>query len=165
MIAPTVRIQTEDFDIAAEIAKLRTLAGVGAVVTFTGICRDEGGRIEALELEHYPDMAEREMTRIAEEAAERWPLARITVIHRTGLIPVGDDIVLVAAASAHRDAAFAAAGFVMDYLKTRAPFWKKEHPVGAAPGEWVVAHGADDAAAERWQNDEGPRSKARPPDT
>jgi molybdopterin synthase catalytic subunit len=151
LATPTVRIQSATFDMAAEVAALKALPAVGAVVTFTGICRDEGGRLAALELEHYPGMAEEELRRIADEAATRWPLAGITIIHRTGKIPVGDDIVLVASASAHRDAAFAAANFVMDYLKTRAPFWKKEHPVGGPPGEWIAAHGADEEAAKRWR--------------
>ena len=146
--AISVRIQTAPFDLTAEVAKLRALPAVGAVVTFTGICRDEGGRLAALELEHYPGMAEAEITRIAEEAAGRWPLAGVTVIHRTGVIAVGDDIVLVAAASTHRDAAFAAAGFVMDYLKTQAPFWKKEHPASGTSGDWVAAHPSDDDAAK-----------------
>jgi len=147
----TVRIQTAAFDMAAEVALLHALPGVGAVVTFTGVCRDEGGRLSALELEHYPGMAESEIRRIAEEAATRWPLAGLTAIHRTGVIAVGGDIVLVAAASSHREAAFAAAGFVMDYLKTSAPFWKKEIPAGAAPGDWVGAKDSDDDAAKRWR--------------
>ena len=147
MAAITVRVQTASFDMAAEVAALHTLSAVGAVVTFTGICRDEGGRLVALELEHYPGMTETEIERIAAEAAERWPLAGITIIHRVGKIVVGDDIVLVAAASTHRDAALAAAGYVMDFLKTRAPFWKKEHPAG----DWVAAKGSDEAAAKRWK--------------
>ncbi len=150
MAAITVRVQAANFDMAAEVAALHALAAVGAVVTFTGICRDEGGRLEALELEHYPGMTEREIERIASEAAERWPLAGVTIIHRIGKIAVGDDIVLVAAAATHRDAAFAAAGYVMDFLKTRAPFWKKEHPAG----DWVAAKGSDDEAAKRWRGNE-----------
>ena len=150
MAALTVRVQSEPFDMAAEAARLKQLPGVGAIVTFTGLCRDEGGRLASLELEHYPGMAEAEIGRIAEEAAGRWPLVGITVIHRTGTIAAGDDIVLVATASAHRDAAFAAANFVMDYLKTRAPFWKKEHPAGADSSDWVGAHEGDDHAAGRW---------------
>jgi molybdopterin synthase catalytic subunit len=154
---PTVRVQPEPFDMAAEAAHLKKLPGIGAIVTFSGLCRDEGGRLAALELEHYPGMAEAEIGRIAEEAAARWPLVGITVIHRTGTIAVGDDIVLVATASSHRDAAFAAANFVMDYLKTRAPFWKKEHPAGAASGDWVVAHDDDNETAARWQR-HGPKT-------
>ena len=136
---------------AAEAATLRQLPGVGAIVTFSGLCRDEGGRLAALELEHYPGMAEAEIARIAEDAASRWPLAGLTVVHRTGMIAVGDDIVLVATASAHRGDAFAAATFIMDYLKTRAPFWKKEHPAGAEPGGWLAAHEADEHTTDRWQ--------------
>ena len=147
MAAVTVRVEAGRFDMAAEVARLRSLAGVGAVVTFSGICRDEGGKLAALELEHYPGMAEAEIGRIAAEAAARWPVAGLTVIHRFGRIAVGDDIVLVAAASSHREAAFAAANFLMDYLKTRAPFWKKEHAAGAGKGDWVNAKDADEDAA------------------
>jgi molybdopterin synthase catalytic subunit len=147
----TVRVQSAPFDLGGETARLRQSAGVGAVVTFTGVCRDEGGRLAALELEHYPGMAENEIARIAGEAFVRWPLIAVTVIHRVGKIAVGDDIVLVATASAHRDAAFGAAGFIMDFLKTSAPFWKKEHPAEGAPGEWVEAHAADEHAAHKWR--------------
>jgi molybdopterin synthase catalytic subunit len=151
MITPTVRVQAGAFDIAAEVAKLRASAGVGAIVTFTGVCRDEGGRLAALELEHYPGMAETEIARISAEAAGRWPLSGVTVIHRHGKIAVGEDIVLVVTASSHRDAAFEAARFIMDFLKTNAPFWKKEHPAGAPAGDWVEAREADDEATERWR--------------
>lgn len=141
----TVRIQSEDFDVAAEIERVKQAAdGVGAVVTFTGVCRSEGGRLSALELEHYPGMAEQEIARIAKEAAGRWPLAAITVIHRHGRIAVGDDIVLVIAASSHRHAAFEAAGYLMDYLKTRAPFWKKEQLSGDREGTWVEPNPDDE---------------------
>jgi molybdopterin synthase catalytic subunit len=143
----TLRIQGDPFEIAAEVARLHMLPGIGAIVTFTGICRDEGGQLTALELEHYPGMTETEITRIAHEAAERWPLIGLTMIHRIGKIAVGDDIVLVAVAASHRDAAFAAAGYVMDFLKTRAPFWKKEHP----GGEWVAHRHSDEEAAGRWK--------------
>lgn len=150
-VTPAIRIQAEDFDIAAEIA---ALAGdrrdIGAVVTFTGLCRDEGGRLKALELEHYPGMAEEEMSRVASEATGRWPLHGLIAIHRYGLIAPGGRIVLVAAASAHRHAAFEAADFMMDYLKTRAPFWKREHLVDGTVGGWVEAKASDDAAASRW---------------
>ena len=151
MMAPVIRIQSEDFDIASEIA---TLAGdrrdIGAIVTFTGLCRDEGGRLKALELEHYPGMAEEEMARVAAGAAGRWPLHGLLAIHRYGLIAPGGHIVLVAAASSHRKAAFEAADFMMDYLKTRAPFWKREHLVDGTVGSWVEAKASDDAAASRW---------------
>lgn len=150
-VVPMVRIQAADFDVAAEIARLtQGRADVGAVVTFTGLCRDEAGSLAALELEHYPGMAEAEITRIANEAVERWPLAGITAIHRFGKIKPGENIVLVVAASTHRQAAFDAASFLMDYLKSRAPFWKKEHRVDGSEGGWVDAKESDDAAAARW---------------
>lgn len=147
-----VSIQREPFDAAAEIARLSEIAGpaAGAVVTFTGLCRDEGGRLRALELEHYPGMAEAEIGRVAEEARARWPLLALRVVHRHGLVAPGDGIVLVATASAHRAAAFEAASFLMDYLKTRAPFWKREHLADGSLGGWVEATGADDDAAGRW---------------
>ncbi|WP_193175543.1 molybdenum cofactor biosynthesis protein MoaE [Oricola nitratireducens] len=148
---PVIRVQREDFDIAAESARLtQGRSDVGAVVTFAGLCRDEGGTLAALELEHYPGMAEAEITRIAKQAAERWPVTGLTVIHRFGKIAPGENIVLVVASSAHRQAAFDAASFLMDFLKTRAPFWKKEHRKDGTTGEWVEAKDADDKAAERW---------------
>jgi molybdopterin synthase catalytic subunit len=153
----TIRVAPEPFDTAAELAALKKLPGVGAVVTFSGICRDEGRRLKALELEHYPGMAEAEIARIVDEAAECWPVVAITVIHRVGVIPVGDDIVLVAAASAHREAAFSAAEFLMDYLKTRAPFWKKEHPAAGGEDAWVGSRDEDAARASRWKVG-GPKS-------
>ena len=150
---PVIRIQAEDFDVAAEIAALgEGRRDIGAVVTFSGLCRDEGGRLAALELEHYPGMAEAEVARVVEEARGRWPLQGLTVIHRYGKILPGQNIVLVVTASAHRGAAFEAAEFLMDYLKTRAPFWKREHRVDGTAGAWVEAAAADDAAAERWAN-------------
>ena len=150
-MTPTVRVQAEDFDAAAEAALLtQGRTDIGAVVTFTGLCRDEGGRLAALELEHYPGMAEEEIARVAAEACERWPLQGVTAIHRFGKIAPGAQIVLVVTASSHRVAAFEAATFLMDYLKTRAPFWKKEHRKDGTSGEWVAATEADDAAAGRW---------------
>jgi len=151
-MAPVVRIsvQADVFDLAAEAAKLKPLADVGAVVTFTGVCRGEAGRLSALEIEHYPGMAETEIERIVDEASSRWPLAAVTVIHRYGKIPVGDDIVLVVTASAHRQAAFEAASFLMDFMKSRAPFWKREHGVAGAPTDWVAPRESDDSAAARW---------------
>jgi molybdopterin synthase catalytic subunit len=147
----TVRIQREPFDAATEAAKLtRGRTDVGALVTFTGICRgDEAGElIKALTLEHYPGMAEAEIERTVVEAVDRWPLLGVTVIHRHGRLVPGEDIMMVATASSHRQAAFAAAEFLMDYLKTRAPFWKQ---VEKADGKiWVDAKATDDAAAERW---------------
>jgi molybdopterin synthase catalytic subunit len=151
-MAAAIRIQAGGFDAAAETEALtRGRADMGAVVAFTGFCRDEGGRLAALELEHYPGMAEAEIARIAQEAERRWPLLGLTVIHRVGRIRPGEGIVLVLAASAHRRAAFEAAEFLMDYLKTRAPFWKREHLADGTTGSWVEAAVHDDAAAERWQ--------------
>jgi molybdopterin synthase catalytic subunit len=150
-VTPLVRIQRQDFNVADEIARLtRGRGDVGAVVTFTGLCRDDGGRLAALELEHYPGMAEAEIARIAAEAAGRWPVTGITAIHRFGKIRPGENIVLVVAASSHRQAAFEAADFLMDYLKSRAPFWKKEHLAGGQSGAWVEARTSDAHAAARW---------------
>ncbi len=148
----TIRLQHEDFDAAAETAALtRGRTDIGAVVAFTGICRDHeaGHGVSALTLEHYPGMAEAEIARHVETARARWPLLGVTVIHRYGRMVPGDNIVLVATASAHRQAAFAAAEFLMDYLKTRAPFWKLEERGTAKT--WVEAKGSDDEAAARWQ--------------
>src|SRR5690606_38646719 len=140
-----VRIQPGAFDVAAEVAAMTAgRTDIGAVVTFSGLCRDEKGRLSALELEHYPGMAEAEIGRIAAEAAERWPLQGVTVIHRYGRMRPGDDIVLVVTASTHRQPAFEAASFLMDYLKSRAPFWKKEHGADGSEGGWVDAKEADD---------------------
>ncbi|WOJ88498.1 molybdenum cofactor biosynthesis protein MoaE [Methylocapsa polymorpha] len=149
-----VRVQKETFSAAEESAKLaREGADIGAVVTFTGLCRDEGGALAALEIEHYPGMAEEEINRVVAEALTRWPLEGVLVIHRYGLIKPGEPIVLVIAASAHRGEAFAAASFLMDFLKTQAPFWKKQHLVAAddASADWVSAKEQDDAAAEKWR--------------
>lgn len=151
-IVADIRVQSQDFDVTAEIERLTAGRNdVGAVVTFTGLCRDEGGRLTALELEHYPGMAEAEIGRIASQAIERWPLTGLVAIHRHGLMKPGENIVLVAAASSHRQAAFEAASFLMDFLKTRAPFWKREHRVDGTPGEWVEAKAEDDEAEQRWQ--------------
>ena len=145
-----IRIQRDDFDTGAEIAAVSALAGIGAVVTFSGICRDEGGRLAALELEHYPGMAETEIRRICEEAARRWPLGAVTVIHRFGRIAPGENIVLVVTGSSHREAAFSSAAFIMDFLKTDAPFWKAEERGDKT--SWVDARESDDAARNRWQS-------------
>ena len=150
-VEPLVRIQGEDFDTAAEIARLTDNRGVGAVVTFSGLCRDEEGALTALEIEHYPGMAEAEITRIANETLGRWDLTGLTVVHRHGLIKPGDNIVLVVTASAHRQAAFDAAAFLMDYLKNAAPFWKKQHLAHSDESSWVEAKATDKAALERWQ--------------
>lgn len=147
----TIRIQDADFDIGREISALtKARTDIGAVVSFTGICRgSEGGEaIAALTLEHYPGMAEAEIMRHAETAMSRWPLTGLTVIHRFGRIKPGENIVLVLTASAHRQAAFQAAEFLMDYLKANAPFWKREESQGGA--NWVDARSHDDDAAARW---------------
>lgn len=150
-MAANIRIQAEPFDAAAETAALiGGAADIGAVVAFTGLCRDEGGRLAALELEHYPGMVEAEIGRIAAQAQARWPLLGLTIIHRFGRIVPGEGIVLVLTASAHREAAFEAASFLMDYLKTQAPFWKREHLKDGSVGAWIEAKEADDRAAERW---------------
>ena len=147
----TIRVQREDFDAGAEAAALaRGRTDVGAVVSFVGYCRDEGGRLDALELEHYPGMAEEEMARVAREAEARWPLVAVTAIHRFGRIAPGEQIVLVAVASAHRGEAFAAAEMLMDFLKTRAPFWKRTIGRGGGAEGWVGAEASDDQAAARW---------------
>ena len=151
-VRPTVRIQAGDFDTGAEIARLTAgRTDIGAVVSFSGLCRDEAGQLNALELEHYPGMAEAEIARIADEAVKRWPLSGLTAIHRYGRIAPGENIVLVVTASAHRQAAFEAASFLMDYLKSRAPFWKKEHRADGSESSWVEAKQADDRAAARWK--------------
>lgn len=150
-MAATIRIQEADFDIAQEIARLSAgRTDVGAVVSFTGICRGTEGSapIAALTLEHYPGMAEAEIKRHADEAIARWPLQGLTIIHRFGRIAPGENIVLVVTASSHRQAAFEAAEFLMDYLKTNAPFWKQEE--SARGTSWIEARDHDDAAAARW---------------
>ncbi|MDO3432265.1 molybdenum cofactor biosynthesis protein MoaE [Rhizobium sp. CBN3] len=151
-ITSTIRVQREDFDLQAEVDLLsKDKAGIGAVVTFSGLCRDEGGRLAALELEHYPGMAEAEMSRIGKLAVERFALLGLTAIHRYGKIAVGENIVLVVAAAPHRQAAFDGANFVMDFLKTAAPFWKKEHASDGTASDWVAAKDADDAARDKWK--------------
>jgi molybdopterin synthase catalytic subunit len=150
-IPVTIRIQEADFDVAREIAALTNgRTDIGAVVSFSGICRGSEGdaAIAALTLEHYPDMAEAEITRHAQTALSRWPLTGLTVIHRVGRIVPGENIVLVVTASAHRQAAFEAAEFLMDYLKANAPFWKREESAGGT--SWIDARHHDDQAAARW---------------
>jgi molybdopterin synthase catalytic subunit len=147
----TIRIQEADFDVGREIAALsKGRTDVGAVVTFSGICRGSEGNhaIAALTLEHYPGMAEAEIARHAETAMSRWPLLALTIVHRVGRIAAGENIVLVLTASSHRQAAFEAAEFLMDYLKTNAPFWKREESADGT--SWVEARRHDDAAAARW---------------
>lgn len=150
-VEATVRVQAGDFEAQVEADRLANgRKDVGALVSFTGLCRDEAGTLAALELEHYPGMAEAELGRIADEALKRWPLTGLTVVHRYGKIRPGEQIVLVVAASAHRRAAFEAADFLMDFLKTRAPFWKKEHFLSGQSESWVAAKADDDADAGRW---------------
>src|SRR3989454_4380265 len=147
-----VRIQTKDFDAGAEIAALRRgNAKVGAVASFIGVCRDanDGTAVTKMTLEHYPGMTERALEKIVSEAKRRWDVMDVLVIHRVGELKPTDQIVLVVVTGAHRGDAFAACEFIMDYLKTRAPFWKKEHRAGGAT--WVEAKAADDEAAERWK--------------
>jgi molybdopterin synthase catalytic subunit len=148
----TVRVQTEDFDVGAEINALRrTKPNIGAVVSFVGQVRDlnDGDNVAAMTLEHYPGMTEKSLAVIVEQAQGRWPIANVLVIHRVGELRPLDQIVLVLVASAHRKDAFAACEFIMDYLKTEAPFWKKEQtPDGQ---RWVEAKDSDDQARSRWQ--------------
>lgn len=147
----TIRIQREKFEAAAPAAafaeKHPPVGAVGAVVTFTGMVRGDDG-LSALTIEHYPGMTEREIARHVDEAERHWPLLGVTIVHRTGRLVPGDNIVLVAVASAHRRAAFEAAEFLIDYLKTRAPFWKLEER--GATVSWVEAKASDDTAAARW---------------
>ncbi|MBI3701927.1 MAG: molybdenum cofactor biosynthesis protein MoaE [Afipia sp.] len=148
----TIRVQSVDFDVAAEIAALKKRSSdIGAVVTFAGICRGGKGddAISAMTLEHYPGMVEAEIARHVDEAVSRWPLDGVTVIHRYGRVVPGDNIVLVVTASTHREAAFHAAEFLMDYLKTNAPFWKSEERAGDK--SWVEAQAHDDTATTRWK--------------
>jgi molybdopterin synthase catalytic subunit len=146
----TARVQREDFDVGAEIAALTAgRADAGAIVTFTGRVRGEEGGVSTMTLEHYPDMTESELSRIEAEAQSRWPLEASLIVHRVGELKPGDNIVLVVTVSAHRRAAFEAAGFLMDYLKTCAPFWKKETD-SSGNEVWVEAREGDEAAARRW---------------
>jgi molybdopterin synthase catalytic subunit len=153
----SIRVQTADFDAGAELARLgQGRHGVGGVACFIGRVRDanDGNNVVGLELEHYPGMTEAEIQRIVETAHQRWGLLDSTVIHRVGQLAPGDQIVFVATASAHRAAAFAACEFIMDYLKTRAPFWKKEtSPAGT---HWVDARDSDEHAAARWHTIDNP---------
>ncbi|WP_417249766.1 molybdenum cofactor biosynthesis protein MoaE [Celeribacter sp.] len=145
---PQVRVQAEDFDLACELEGFGTGANTGATVSFTGRVRDDTGDLQHLEIEHYPAMCEAAIEAIAQEAVTRWALTDCRVIHRFGAIPVGDQIMMVATAARHRKAAFEAAEFLMDYLKSRAPFWKKE--VTKSGTSWVEAKDEDEAALRRW---------------
>ena len=145
----TVRVQPDLFDAGAELGRFaQDRTDVGAVVSFTGVVRDTRGDLQEVLIEHYPGMTESAIARIADEAMQRWALADVLVIHRYGPLKPGEPIMMVATASAHRAAAFAAADFLMDYLKSRAPFWKKEITVGG--GSWVAAKAADEDALKRW---------------
>lgn len=151
-----IRVQEEDFDVGAEL--LRFGAGnhaIGGVCSFVGLVRDlaEGDKISAMTLEHYPGMTEKQLADIEAQARERWPLEEVLIIHRYGRMEPGERIVLVAAASSHRDAAFEAARFLMDWLKTKAPFWKLEE--SEKGGNWVDARESDDVAAARWKKTDG----------
>lgn len=148
---PKIRVQADDFDAAAETALITNQSkNIGGVVCFTGLCRDENGQLSALELEHYPGMAEAKLLKIAKQAQARWPLGGVTIIHRFGKIEPGANIVLVVVASTHRRAAFEAADFLMDFLKTDAPFWKKEHLAGGTIKGWVDAKQTDNDDRDRW---------------
>lgn len=147
-----VRVQTDDFDVGAEIARLRGgNPAIGAVASFIGVCRDlnEGDRVADMVLEHYPGMTERALESIAADARTRWDLIDILIIHRVGRMLPTDQIVFVAVTSGHRGEAFAACEFLMDYLKTKAPFWKKEQTADGS--RWVDARADDDLAADRWK--------------
>jgi len=144
-----IAVQEAPFDFAAEAQGFsRGLSGMGAVVTFSGLVRDDDGRLAAMEIEHYPGMTEKAIRAIAEEAQARWSLGDLLVIHRHGLLAPGETIMMVATAARHRAEAFEAAEFLMDYLKSRAPFWKKELTADGA--EWVAAKDEDEAALDRW---------------
>lgn len=146
-----IRVQTEDFDVGREVDALtKGRPGIGAVCVFVGLVRDvaAGEATRAMTLEHYPKMTTKELERIEAEARIRWPLADVLIVHRHGRLELGDRIVLVATASAHRAAAFQACEFLIDWLKTQAPFWKQEET--ATGGRWVKAVASDDARAERW---------------
>ncbi|WP_068315232.1 molybdenum cofactor biosynthesis protein MoaE [Polycladidibacter hongkongensis] len=148
----TLRVQEQDFDQAVELASLTAgKTNVGAAVAFVGYCRDEEGTLNCLELEHFPGMAEKQIGTLCKKASARWPLSGLTVIHRHGKIKPGEQIVLVIATSRHRRAAFEAADFLMDYLKTSAPFWKKEHKKDGSNPSWVVAKAQDDQDTLRWE--------------
>jgi molybdopterin synthase catalytic subunit len=149
----SVRVETADFDVGAEIAGLTAgRTDIGAIVSFTGRMRadNEGKAIAGMTLEHYPGMTQSELARVEAEACARWPLQASLIVHRVGTLKPGDNIVLVITASRHRQAAFSAAEFLMDYLKTSAPFWKKESDAEGRAA-WVEARPSDERAADRWQ--------------
>ncbi len=146
-----IKVQAEDFDVGAELAAMSEgRQNVGALASFIGLVRDVAGpgELSAMTLEHYPGMTEKQLAGLEAEALERWPLDRVLIIHRYGRLLPGDRIVLCAATSAHREAAFEACAFLMDWLKTKAPFWKLEEVDGESA--WVEARDADDQAAAKW---------------
>lgn len=147
-----ILVQPDDFNMGKEVDQIRGRdPAIGGIVAFCGLCRSEGGRLSALEIEHYPGMAEKRIKKIVEDASTRWSLNCVTVIHRYGKIKVGEQIVLVITASPHRREAFDAANFIMDFLKTEAPFWKKEHLSDGTPMDWVEAKKADINDKNHWQ--------------
>ncbi len=145
----TVSIQSSPFDMGAEVRRFaNSVSGAGAIVTFSGLVRDDGGKLTAMEIEHYPAMTERAVEAIRVEAMERWALLGAVIVHRYGRLEPGEQIMMVATAARHRADAFAAAEFLMDYLKSRAPFWKKE--IGSDGEQWVAARDEDEDALARW---------------
>jgi molybdopterin synthase catalytic subunit len=158
-----IRVQAEDFDVGDEIERLTSgRTHIGGIASFLGLVRDmaKGKPVTAMTLEHFPGMTEKELARIESEAQARWPLDASVIIHRYGRLAPGERIVFVATASAHREAAFESCMFLVDYLKTRAPFWKLEE--GAAGGEWVEARESDDLARARWEADTSLAKRVRP---
>lgn len=151
-MTPEVRVQAEPFDPGSELARLEALGG-GAVASFTGLVRGDGGLVEML-LEHHPGMTHKALAAIAAEAAARWPLIGITLIHRFGVLRTGDRIVFVGTASSHRAAALESCAFLIDWLKTKAPFWKQER-LADGSARWVEARAEDEAAAGRWESETG----------
>ena len=155
-----IRVQEEDFDVGAEIAALTGgNTAIGGVCVFVGLVRDmaDGDAVRSMTLEHYPEMTQKQLAAIEAEACLRWPLEETLIIHRHGRLEPGDRIVLVAVASGHRDAAFEACRFLIDWLKTQAPFWKREE--GVSESRWVEARASDDAAATRWRKPGGPQHR------
>ncbi|MFC0445409.1 molybdopterin synthase catalytic subunit MoaE [Pseudidiomarina halophila] len=149
---PVIRVQQHDFSVAEEYQRLTQASNCGAVVTFSGLVRELADtELEAMTLEHYPGMTEQVLAGLVEQARQRWQLGDVTLIHRVGRLTLNEQIVFVGVAAPHRKAAFAAAMFIMDYLKTQAPFWKQEHT--AEGSYWVAAKDSDQQAAQNWQED------------
>jgi molybdopterin synthase catalytic subunit len=145
-----ISVQSDDFDLSAELRDFGRAANTGATVTFTGLVRDDTGQLDHMEIEHYPGMCEAAIAEIAEQAVTRWSLTDCSVIHRYGKLQVGAQIMMVATAGRHRVEAFEAAEFLMDYLKSRAPFWKKEVHKDGGSADWVSAKDSDEDALKRW---------------